>query len=101
VRKGLIEKFDDIRNAAADPRDSCKPLTGPLKGYFRVVYSRYRAIFSVTEEKTGRGEVVVHIRVLVVVVGIRKERDKNDVYRIAQRLIDLGVLPPAKNVGEE
>ncbi len=91
VRKGLLDKADELTNGT-DPRDWCKPLTGPLQGYFRIVYSRYRAIFSVKEEVLAGGEKLLHLSVIFIVVGIRKELDKNDVYRVARKLVEH-VLP--------
>lgn len=87
VRRGLLAKADAL--TTGDPRKSCKPLTGPLQGYFRIVYSRYRAIFSVTEEEIADGDKVLHLKVLFVIAGIRKQRDKNDIYRVAEKLVEL------------
>lgn len=91
VRKGLLEKADELTNGT-DPREWCKPLTGPLQGYYRIVYSRYRAIFSVKEEVLASGETLLHLSVIFIVAGIRKELDKNDVYRVARKLVEH-VLP--------
>jgi mRNA-degrading endonuclease RelE of RelBE toxin-antitoxin system len=91
VRKGLLGKADELTNGP-DPREWCKPLTGPLQGYYRIVYSRYRAIFSVREEKLVNGDKLLHLEVVFVAAGIRKELDKKDVYRVAQKLVE-SVLP--------
>src|SRR5438105_10930168 len=90
VRDGLIKKIDGLYRC--DPRKAYKPLTGPLQGYYRIPYSRYRAIFGVEEEETEDGGVLIHVKILIVAVGIRKERDKKDIYRLAQRLAELGML---------
>jgi mRNA-degrading endonuclease RelE of RelBE toxin-antitoxin system len=91
VRKGLLAKTDELANGT-DPRKWCKPLTGPLQGYYRIVYSRYRAIFSVKEEVLASGDKILNLSVIFISVGIRKELDKNDVYRVARKLVEH-VLP--------
>lgn len=90
VRKGLFEKADELYEA--DPSKAYVPLKGPLAGYFRITYARYRAIYKVEEEMIANGDCFVKIDVLFVIAGIRKDRDKNDVYAIAQRLAALGIL---------
>jgi mRNA interferase RelE/StbE len=91
VRKGLLRKADELAEGP-DPREWCKPLTGPLQGYYRIVYSRYRAIFSVKEERLANGDKLLHLEVVFIAAGIRKELDKKDVYRVAQKLVE-SVLP--------
>ena len=91
VRRGLWNKADALRECD-DPRTAAKRLVGPLEGYYRIVYSRYRAIFSYQEEELANGETVLRILIRFVAVGIRKEGDKRDVYRFAMRLLKLGAL---------
>jgi len=91
VSIGLLKKADELTECE-DPRKHCKRLTGPLHGYYRIVYGRYRAIFSVEEERIANGDVLVHLKVIFIVVGIRKEFDRNDVYRVARKLVE-DVLP--------
>ena len=91
VRKGLLEKADKLAEGP-DPRTWCKPLTGPLQGYYRIVYSRYRAIFSVKEEELVNGDKLLHLEVVFIAAGIQKEIDKKDVYRVAKKLVE-SVLP--------
>ena len=76
---------DRIDGLASDPESQGKPLTGELLGYrsLRAVGQRYRIIYRV--ERT-------RILVLIVVVGIRKEGDRADVYRLAQKLIRLKLV---------
>ena len=95
VRAGLLNKADELAGCG-DPRKCCKALTGPLAGYYRIVYSRYRAIFSVEEEQLVSGDVLLHLRVIFIAAGIRKEFDRNDVYRVAVKLVEdvLPNLPP-------
>jgi mRNA-degrading endonuclease RelE of RelBE toxin-antitoxin system len=91
VRKGLLDKADELTHGP-DPRERCKPLTGPLQGCYRIVYSRYRAIFSVREENLANGDQLLHLEVIFIVAGIRKEYDKKDIYRVAKKLVE-SVLP--------
>ena len=91
VQKGLLDKADELA-ASGDPRKHCKPLTGPLQGYYRITCGRYRAIFIVEEKKLSGGKVSLHLKVIFVIAGIRKEYDRNDVYRIALKLVTQ-VLP--------
>jgi mRNA-degrading endonuclease RelE of RelBE toxin-antitoxin system len=84
VREGLLRKSAEL--AGGDPRKSCKPLTGSLQGFYRIVYSRYRAIFTVKEDaKSGE----LHLVVIFITAGIRKESDKLDVYKLARRLAEF------------
>jgi mRNA interferase RelE/StbE len=91
VRRGLLSKADELTQCD-DPRKHCKPLTGPLQGYYRIVYSRYRAIFTVEEEVLADGRSQLHLKVIFVVAGARKEFDRNDVYKVALKLVEH-VLP--------
>jgi mRNA interferase RelE/StbE len=90
VRRGIIAKIDDLYEC--DPFTTHKPLTGALKGCFSIKYSRYRAIYRAEKEDIANGDVLLHITVTMVAIGIRKERDKNDVYSLAKRLVDLGIV---------
>lgn len=75
-----------------DPRDAHKPLVGPLQGLYRITYGRYRAIYSADAGQTAHGDVVVHVTVRIIAVGIRKEGDRKDVYRLAQKLVAMGLI---------
>jgi len=97
VRRGIWNKAGELRDAA-DHKTIGKPLLGPLEGNYRIVYSRYRAIYSYEEEKLVNGDSVLRITIRFVVAGIRKEGDKKDIYRFALRLLRLGVLEES---GEE
>lgn len=87
VRQGLLDKADQLLRC--DPRTVSKPLVGPLHGYYRIVYGRYRAIYSVKEEKQARGKARLHLMVMFVAAGKRKEHDKQDIYRVAEKLVKL------------
>lgn len=82
IRDKIRERIDGLTE---DPEKQGKPLADELDGYrsVRAVGQRYRIIYRVDGDK---------VLVLIVVVGIRKEGDKKDVYRLAQRLVRLGIL---------
>lgn len=76
---------DRIEGLAHDPEQQGKPLRGELAGFrsLRAVGQRYRIIYRVKRTK---------IIVIIVAVGIRKEGDRGDVYRLAQKLIRLRLI---------
>lgn len=90
VKKGIFAKIGEL--ADSDPRQAGKALVGPFQGMRRVTYGRYRAIFNVEEEHIASGDVLIHVTVRVIAVGIRKERDKKDIYKVAQKLVELGLI---------
>ncbi len=82
VRTALDKR---IMALAEEPEKQGKPLTDELRGYYsvRAVGQRYRIIYRVVRT----GETVV-----VVLVGIRREGDRGDVYALAERLVRRGIL---------
>ena len=70
--------FNRIVRLGRDPEKQGKPLLGDLAGC-RSVYAagRYRVIFSI-DKRT--------VIVVVVAVGMRKEGDKKDVYKLARKI---------------
>jgi mRNA interferase RelE/StbE len=89
ARRGLLEKARELEHSD-DPGKAHKPLTGPLAGYFRLTYARYRAIYMVDEEVLPDNSTVAIVKVLFVACGIRKEGDRKDVYRLAKKMLKLG-----------
>lgn len=81
----LLKLRERIDGLAFEPEQQGKPMTGQLLGYrsLRAVGQRYRILYRV-----DRRRVEVHI----VIVGLRKEGDRNDVYALAAKLIRLGLL---------
>jgi mRNA interferase RelE/StbE len=81
----LIQKRID--QLSKDPDKQGKELHGDLWGYrcVRAVGQRYRILYRV------KGTAVM---VLVVAVGIRREKDKKDIYALAQKMIRLGLIDP-------
>ncbi len=82
IQEKLLERMTAL---AGDPELQGKPLGDDLAGYRSVhaVGQRYRIIYRVE-----RSAVVV----IVVAAGIRKEGSREDVYRVAAKLIRLGLL---------
>jgi mRNA interferase RelE/StbE len=74
VKRKLLELQDE-------PATRGKPLSEGLKGYYsvRAAGQRYRIVYSVKRDK---------LTVTVLVIGIRKEGDKRDVYRVAQKRLE-------------
>jgi mRNA interferase RelE/StbE len=75
---GRIKKFSD------EPDKQGKKLVEDLSG-FRSVHAagRYRVIYRI-----DRQTVIIY----VLAVGIRKEGDKKDIYKIAKKLLNAGLL---------
>ncbi|MEX2599797.1 MAG: type II toxin-antitoxin system RelE/ParE family toxin [Dehalococcoidia bacterium] len=92
---GALEGIKDRRTRAAimrridglteDPDKQGKALRAELTGYFsvRAAGQRYRVVYQVG---------ALEGRVVVVLVGIRKEGGREDVYALAQRLLRRGLL---------
>ena len=90
IRRAILDKTKAL--ADCDPRDAHKPLTGPLRGCYSIKVSRYRAIYTVREEKLANGDTLLLVQVVVVAVGMRKAGDRRDVYALAERLIRFAGL---------
>jgi mRNA interferase RelE/StbE len=82
IQEKLLERMTAL---GTDPELQGKPLGDDLAGYrsIRAVGQRYRIIYRVE-----RSAVVV----MVVAAGIRKEGSREDIYRVAAKLIRLGLL---------
>ena len=76
-----------ILGLAYQPDQQGKALTGDLKGLrsLRAMGQRYRILYVLQ---------VDHFKATVVLVGIRKEGDRKDVYAIAKKLAKRGLLTP-------
>lgn len=51
-------------------------------------------LYAIRTERLANGEVLLTIVVAIVLFGIRKEGDKKDIYRVAEKLAKLGLLAP-------
>lgn len=82
VRKKIVERIDGLIDM---PEMQGKPMISELKSYrsLRAVGQRYRIIYRVE-----KGKIIV----VVVAVGLRKEGDKADVYKLTKKLLRLGLL---------
>ena len=82
VRESISRRINSLEN---DPGKQGKLLTDELAGYrsIRAVGQRYRIIYKIEAEQ---------VIVLVVTIGIRKEKDKKDAYELAKKLARLGLL---------
>ena len=82
IQEKIRNRIDGL---AHDPERQGKPLKGELARLrsLRAVGQRYRILYWV-----DRGRVLV----IVAAVGLRKEGDRNDIYRLAQKLIRLGLI---------
>lgn len=91
VREKLIQR---IKELAHEPEKQGKPMVADLAGYrsIRAVGQRYRIIYRIEEEQ---------VVVIVVAAGIRKEGDKRDIYKLAQRLIKLGLVEPQSDAEDD
>ena len=84
IRSQIIRRIDQLKE---DPDKQGKALTGSLSGYrsIRVAGQRYRIIYSVEKDQ---------VQVVVIAAGIRREGHRRDIYRLAQRLVRLGLDEP-------
>ena len=82
VRRKILDRIDQL---SEEPEKQGKPLLGELQGLrsLRAVGQRYRVLY-----RLERDRVVV----LVVAVGLRKEGDRRDIYRLARQLLRLRLL---------
>lgn len=86
IRRAILEKTRSLAECT-EPRKAHKPLVGPLQGYYSMKVSRYRYLYRVDEEKLPNGKVVVRVTILVLLVGKRKGGERDDVYRLAEKLL--------------
>ncbi len=82
TRNAIVRLIDAL---AEEPQKVGKPLRGWLAGFMsiRAVGQRYRVVYRVEAKKR---------LVLVYLVGIRREGDKRDIYALARRLVQRGLI---------
>ena len=87
INKAIQERIEKLID---NPDKQGKELRGELRGYrcVRAVGQRYRISYRIKDSA---------IIVLVVAVGLRKEGDKKDVYKLAQKMIRLRLIEPISN----
>jgi mRNA interferase RelE/StbE len=82
IQEKILERMTAL---ATDPELQGKPLGNDLKGYrsIRAVGQRYRVVYRV--ERTL-------VTVVLVAAGIRNAGSREDIYRVAAKLVRLGLL---------
>jgi len=82
TRGAIVRRIDTL---AEEPEKQGKPLRGWLAGFLsvRAAGQRYRIVYRVENGKR---------RVLVYLVGIRREGSRKDIYALAERLIQRGLV---------
>ena len=81
VQKKIIDRIEGLQR---DPEKQGKMLVQKLAGFRSVhVAGRYRIIYEVDKD----------LRIVwALAAGIRKEGNKKDIYKIAKKLLNLGLL---------
>ena len=82
TRSAIVRRIDALVD---EPEKQCKKLRGWLAGFMsiRAAGQRYRVVYRVNDREK---------RVLVYTVGIRKEGSRRDVYALAERLVQRGLI---------
>lgn len=82
TRSAIVRRIDAL---AEEPEKQGKPLRGWLAGFMstRAAGQRYRVVYRVESEEK---------RVLVYVVGMRREGSRRDVYALAEHLVRRGLI---------
>ena len=74
------------------PETQGRPLREELSGYWSLHWSRWRLVYSLDDSSR---------RVWVCQVGLRAEGKPKDVYRVARKLLGLGLLAPLAEEAED
>jgi mRNA interferase RelE/StbE len=71
-----------LAQLAESPAQQGKPLRGDLVGYrsIRAIGQRYRIVYQIVEEQ---------VLVIVIALGRRKDGDRQDVYELANKLVQV------------
>lgn len=82
TRSAIVRRIDTL---VEEPEKQGKPLRGWLAGFLsvRAAGQRYRVVYRVE---------VARKRVLVYMIGIRREGSKRDVYALAEHLVQRGLI---------
>jgi mRNA interferase RelE/StbE len=82
IREKIVAVIDRL---VEEPEKQGKAMLGELAGFrsIRAVGQRYRIIY------TLNGDEIV---VMVVAVGIRRDKARDDIYNLAKKLLRLGLL---------
>jgi mRNA interferase RelE/StbE len=84
LQEKIRDRIDGLQN---EPDKQGKALTGNLSGRrsLRAAGQRYRIIYQLEKNK---------VLVLILAIGIRREGSKKDIYQLAKKLVQLGLLDP-------
>ena len=76
---------DRMEKLSQNPEEQGKALLAALSGYraVRAVGQRYRIVYTIDDDI---------VTVLVVALGIRKEKDQKDIYQLAKKLIQKNLV---------
>ena len=82
TRSAIVRRIDAL---IEEPEKLGKPLRGLLTGFLsaRAARQRYRVLYRVENDRK---------RVLVYMVGIRREGSRKDVYALAEHLVQRGLI---------
>ena len=81
IQRSILDRIQKLSN---EPEKQGKKLVKDLSGFLSVhAAGRYRVLY-----KIDKRTVIVY----VLAAGIRKEGDKKDIYKIAKKLLDAGLL---------
>jgi len=82
TRSAIIRRIDALME---EPEKQGKRLRGWLTGFrsIRAAGQRYRVVYRVADKKD---------RVVIYMVGIRKEGSQRDVYALAEHLVQRGLI---------
>ncbi|MDD5289170.1 MAG: type II toxin-antitoxin system RelE/ParE family toxin [Dehalococcoidales bacterium] len=82
TRSAIVRRIDAL---AEEPDKLGKPLRGWLAGFMstRAAGQRFRVVYRVNNKKE---------RVVIYMVGIRKEGSRHDVYELAEHLVRRGLI---------
>lgn len=82
TRNNIVRRINAL---AEEPEKQGKHLRGWLAGFIslRAAGQRYRVIYKVDDKKE---------RIVIYMVGMRKEGSRGDVYELAERLVRRGLI---------
>ena len=82
TRSSIVRRIDTL---VEEPEKQGKPLRGWLAGFLsvRAAGQRYRVVYRVEAARK---------RVLVYMIGIRREGSRRDVYALAEHLVQRGLI---------
>lgn len=85
IVRQIVQRIDRLGD---DPEKQGKPLLGELSDYrsVRAAGQRYRVIYRIQDTS---------VIVVIVAVGIRKEGDTKDIYKLVRKMIQLNLIEPS------